>query len=61
MLKEKKKLNEKQPGAALSLSLSECSEKPKLNFAWQNSFSFAKMLSNELLRNFQINGEPSLG
>ena len=44
-----------------TLRLSECPEKPKLYFAWQKYFSFAKMLSNEPLYNFQINRDPSLG
>ena len=44
-----------------ALRLSECLEKPKLNFAPQKYFSLAKMHSNEPSRDYQINQEPSLG
>ena len=44
-----------------TVRLSECLEKPKLNFAPQKYFSFAKMHSNEPSRDYQINQEPSLG
>ena len=43
--------------------LLECLEKSKLYIAWQKYFVFAKMLSkmlsNEPLRDFQINQEPT--
>ena len=46
---------------ATTARLSECPEKPKLYLAWQKYFSFAKMLSNELPSDSQINQGPFLG
>ena len=58
---QEKEEEEKEEEREATLHLSECPEKPKLYFAWQKYFSFAKMLSNEPLYDFQINWDPSLG